>query len=242
MPARLQVIVDPALFVAQPGDQGEEVAVVLRKAGYLVDDAAVHEQAGWAFGRVVREVGVPREHPRERPGGQLVHGRPAHARAPHAPHDLGAVLPVREKGCQQRRRFLQVGAEHDGTVTVAPLNAGRDRIVRAEAAREPDHGDAVLGPGKLQHQVGGAVVGTVVDHHELEVVPRMLGRELAEPFDQSWHVGDLVECRDDDRDQWPRLGQAVLVASFVHHCPFAASAAGTYTERPMVSAGGASSR
>ena len=71
----------------------------------------------------------------------------------------------------QLRRVLQVGVEHHHGVALGVVEAGGERRLVPEVARQVDDADARVGPGEAIEQHRRTVARAVVDQHQLEWEP-----------------------------------------------------------------------
>ena len=71
----------------------------------------------------------------------------------------------------QLRRVLEIGVHHHHGVALGVIEAGRQRGLMAEVARQEDDADPRVGLGQTLEDGRRAVGRAVVDEHELESMP-----------------------------------------------------------------------
>ncbi len=166
--ARLAAVGDGGLREADPDRHAAQEAVALRHRQQRVERRAVHqpEVAG-----VVRELD-PRdlgEHAVEPARGGDLEARLPRARGAHGVHDVGAAPPRLEHLADQLRRVLEVAVDHHHDVAARVLEAGADRRLVAEVARQGDHLDPLVGGRERAHPLARGVARAVVDEDQLEL-------------------------------------------------------------------------
>ena len=133
-------------------------------------------------------------------GGEL-HARLALAHAALGDHDVRAVAPALDHVGDQLGRVLQVAVEHRDGVAARVVEAGRDRHLVPERAREVQHAQPLVGVRELVEDLRGAVGRAVVDDDQL-VRETFEGRDDAAV--ELAHEVDLVEHRGDHAEE-PQL-------------------------------------
>ena len=115
----------------------------------------------------------------------------------HRVDHVGAGLPAGDHRGDQLRGVLEIGVDHRHHVPHGVLEAGGERGLVAEVAREVDHPHAGVLGGHAIQQLGGGVGGAVVDEQQLEGVVRDGGARAAhEALDELLLVvdgGDYAE-------------------------------------------------
>jgi hypothetical protein len=131
--------------------------------------------------------------------GEELHPCLPFAALPDRVHDIGAVAPARDHVRDQLGRVLEVGVDHHHGVAARVLEAGGDRGLVAEVARERDHLDPLVGRGELGEQPAGPVLGAVVGDHQLPVPHPLQCRR--DPVVERADVALLVPHRGDDAQE-----------------------------------------
>ena len=167
--ARVALVGDGGLREADPHGHAAQEARALGHRQQRVQRAAV-EQAEVAgvglevdLGELVEQLVEPR-------GGGELEGGLALALLAHRVDDVGALAPLGDHVGDQLRRVLQVGVDHRDDVADGVLEAGGQRGLVAEVARQVDDAHARVGGGDPVEQLGRAVGAAVVDEHQLELV------------------------------------------------------------------------
>ncbi len=166
--ARVALVGDGGLREADPHGHAAQEARALGHRQQRVQRAAV-EQAEVAgvglevdLGELVEQLVEPR-------GGGELEGGLALALLAHRVDDVGALAPLGDHLGDQLRRVLQVGVDHRDDVADRVLEAGGERGLVAEVAREVHDAHARVGRGDAVEQLGRAVGAAVVDEDQLEL-------------------------------------------------------------------------
>src|SRR4029453_10348258 len=132
---------------------------------------------------------------------------------PGPPDDVLAGLPAVAEVWNQFGGLLPVGRHHDRGVAPAVVDAGGNRHMAAEVAREPERVDAVVvRTDPLQH-LERPIAAAVVDEHELPVVfDGQRAHDGGNRFVKRTEVLALVEHGHDDGDERPAGGQWVTIS------------------------------
>ena len=128
--------------------------------------------------------------------------------------DVAARAPVVEHLGDQLRRILEVGVEHHDGIARGVVEAGGQRRLVAEVARQVDDAHARVGGRDAVERLRRAVGRAVVDEHELEREP------VERAADARVELVDrrlLVVDRCDDAQQ---LERAVLGRRGARGAPF----------------------
>ncbi len=167
--AGVALVGDGRLGEADPDGHAAQEARALGHRQQRVQRAAV-EQAEVAGVRLEVDLGELVEQLVEPRGGGELEGGLALALLAHRVDDVGALAPLGDHLGDQLRRVLQVGVDHRDDVADRVLQAGGERGLVAEVARQVDDAHARVGRGHAVEQLGRAVGAAVVDEHQLELV------------------------------------------------------------------------
>ena len=201
--ALFRFIIDADLPEADPARQSLEEAVALRQLAQCVGGAR-REQAKVAgilrylAARAPVDEQIERLH-RDAPRKRLVGAM----RLGGIDHVIAAIEPVADQRFDQRRRMLAVAVDEQNRAEPGMIEAGEQRRLLAEIARQRDHLHVERvrrqGAGDGQRVVAAAVVD--IDHFAGQ---RALGAESARDFDeprvQTRERGRFVVERNHDRE------------------------------------------
>ena len=170
--ARVAVVDDRQLAEADPGEKSFHETLPLAHLLERIERAARDqaEIAGVARDRRLRE---PAHHAIERRRGRLLEARLAGARSARAVDDVVTFAPVPHEGRNQLGRILQVGIDDDDRIGVGMVEAGGERELLAEIARQLQRRHARIGLAQRAHDRVGIVAAAVVDveHFAVEIEP-----------------------------------------------------------------------
>ncbi len=122
-----------------------------------------------------------------------------------APDDVVAFEPPADELADERRRILEVGRHDDRRVAAAMVEAGRDRDVAAEVAREPERADARVRRAEPSQDIERSVAAAVVHEDEFPIVVGQRSQDVVHGLVERAEVVALVEHGHDDRDEPSRL-------------------------------------
>src|SRR2546430_12965684 len=154
------------LAEADPREEAADVAVVLPHEAELVERTPVDEPevpgVGWDL-----DVAQPAQDAVEEPDrGAAEEGLDAPVLADRV-DDLVAFAPAGDQVGRELRRILEIAVHDDDRVARRAVEAGRDRHLVAEVAREPEHLETGVAPAQVREQVGAPVRAAVVDEDHL---------------------------------------------------------------------------
>ena len=188
--AGVALVVDGRLREADPDGHAAQEAVALAHRQQRVQRAAVEQPEVARVGLEVDLRELAEEPVEPRRGGELEGGL-ALALLAHHVDDVGALAPLGDHVGDQLGRVLQVGVDHRDGVADGVLEAGGQRRLVAEVAREVHDAHARVGGGEPVEDLGRAVGAAVVDDDQLEVEARDgRGRAREEHLDELLLVVD----------------------------------------------------
>ena len=195
--AGVAVVLDDRGLEAHPRRHAAQEAVALAQPGQRVDDLAV-EQPEVARVGLERDLREPPHERVEAARGDELEARLAAAHPPLGDHHVDPLPPALHELRDDLGRVLQVAVDdHDG-VAAGVVEAGGDRELVAERAREVQHAHAGVGGRDPVEDLGRPVGRAVVDDDELE-------REAVQRRDDTRAelAGEplLVEHRRDDAEE-----------------------------------------
>ena len=155
--ARVALVGDGRLAKADPHRHAAQKARALGHLQQRVQRPAI-EQAEVAGVRLEVDLGEFVEQLVEPRGGRELERGLALAPLAHGIHDVRALAPLRDHLADQLRRILQIGVEHRDGVAGRVLQAGGERGLVAEVARQMDHAHARVARGDRVEQLGRAVL------------------------------------------------------------------------------------
>ena len=166
--AGLAAVGDGGLREADPDRHAAQEPVALGHREQRVERGAVHQAE---VARVDRELDPRdlREQAVEPARGGDLEARLPRARLAHGVDDVGAAAPRLEHLADQLGRVLEVAVDHHHDVAAGVLQAGADRRLVAEVARQGDHLDALVGRRQRAQALARRVAGAVVDEDQLEL-------------------------------------------------------------------------
>jgi hypothetical protein len=199
--ARRAVVRQPRLPEPGPAAQPAQEARPLRQRDQHVDHAPVEQAEVAGVERDVDLRRAPQQPVEERV--RAAQQQPLLPVPPHAVDDVEAGAPAGEHLRQELGRVLQVAVEQRDDLAARLLEAGRQRHLVAEVAREDEHDHARVALRPVAQELAGAVARSVVDGDDLDVGVEG-GGAPRDPFRERRHDRLLVEERDDDREERTR--------------------------------------
>ena len=109
-----------------------------------------------------------------------------------AVNDVGALTRDLVHVVNQLRWVLQVGVDDRHEVALGVVDAGRDGDLVAEVSAQGDDLDAGVGIGSRTQLSQGAVLGAIVDEHELEIDVALVRRLKAQQAPNGFGDGLLL--------------------------------------------------
>ncbi len=166
--ALLDVVVHRRRPEADPRVHALHVARALGHRAERVDDGARHESevTGPARHRDDRDAG---EQPVEQVRGEAARRGIGRAVAAQRDHHVVAIVPLRDEIAHEFRRVLQVGVDRDDGIAACVVEAGGQRDLLAEVARQRDDANPRIARGEGGKHRERRITAAVVDEHRLDV-------------------------------------------------------------------------
>ncbi len=203
MQALGRLVIDADLLEADPARQALEEAVALRHLAQRLRGAR-REQAEIAgiFGDLVAR--APVEQRVERLAGEPAQRGLVLAVGLRGVDDVvAAIEPVADQRFDQRRRMLPVAVHEQHRAEARMIEAGGERCLLAEIARQRDHLHVERARGQLARDSKRVVAAAVIDvddfDRELARFPQ-IARDVGQPLVQPREAVRLVEHGNDDRE------------------------------------------
>ena len=196
--ARVAVVVHRGLAKPHPGEQPLHEAGALRHAAQGLHHAPVHEPEVAGVARDVHLADAVQQAVEQARGGALDGGLAVAHPARGIDHVV-ALAPARDHLRDQFRRVLQVGVDRHHGGAGGMIQAGGERHLLAEVARQVDDLDAGLARVPVQQALEGVVAAAVVDADDLPAASGLV-EDAADTFEEGVEVVGLVVHRRDDGD------------------------------------------
>ena len=168
--ATVTAVRDRGLAITDPDGHAAQEPIALAHRQQRIEGAAVEQPE---VARVVLELDLrqPVEQRVEPARGGELEARLAFSLLADGIDDVTAGAPVVEHAGDELRRILKVGVEHHDRVATRMVEAGGERRLMPEIARELNDADSRVGRRELVELGVGGVGGAVVDEHDLEPEP-----------------------------------------------------------------------